>query len=358
MHYKWIVGVVALGAAAFGGQGQSNDGRASSSQGRIDAPALQRGVTEGASAGDFLPAEFALPGRPRIAPDYEPGDIDPAAESTPVIEEALAEVPFELNPAPWQSAPVASEAAQAALPFIDAVAAIVIDEASGATLWERNAHTPLPPASLTKIATAIVALERGDLERWVQVDVDWREMPGSSVMGLERGEWFQMQDLLYGLMLPSGNDAALAIGRDVSGSDAAFVDDMNELVARLGLNTAHFANPHGLGTRNRISAHDLAHLGRYAMSIEEFRPLSSTRYHVAHGHTRNIALGNLNGILLDVEGGDGIKVGYTYRAGKTLVASATRDGNRVFAVLLNAPSSRADGAKLLEWAFANHTWEE
>lgn len=335
MRCTFAVAVIAFISVACGGGSEP-----------IDETGQDALIQQGGGAAETVPALI-----PTATPEAEP-------QIAAVTEEAaIEELPFAPNPAPWAEAPAAAEDAAARVPNVDALAAIVVDEASGATLWEHNADQALPPASTTKILTALVALEHGDLDRWVQVDVDWREMPGSSVMGLQRGEWFRMRDLLYGLMLPSGNDAALAIARDVSGSDAAFVAEMNALVERLGLKTAHFENPHGLTARGHvISAHDLAHLSRYAMSIDEFRPLAWTRWHTAKGHSRDIAMGNLNGILHDYPGADGIKVGFTYRAGKTLVASATRDGHRVYVVLLNAPKSRTDGAKLLDWAFANHTW--
>jgi D-alanyl-D-alanine carboxypeptidase (penicillin-binding protein 5/6) len=242
------------------------------------------------------------------------------------------------------------------VPAVDASAVIVMDEASGAVLWEQNADARLAPASLTKIATAVVALQKGDFAKVVEVDVDSRAMPGSTVMGLVPGDRFSLQDLLYGVMLPSGNDAALAVGRAVSGTDGGFVWEMNTLVAKLGLRDTHFANPHGLGNTNHYtSAYDLAALARYAMSVEGFAPLSTTRSWTASG-SRDIRMSNLNTFLGSYPGADGMKVGYTRRAGHTLVASATRNGHRVYVVLLNAPQSKADAAKLLDWAFSSHVW--
>src|SRR5690606_29317072 len=142
-------------------------------------------------------------------------------------------------------------------------AAIVIDEASGAVLYEHNGYDALPPASLTKIVTAILAMEGSVTDGWVHVrGVDYRQMPGSSVMGIVPGDCFTMRDMLYGLMLPSGNDAALAIGRHVAGSDEAFVAQMNTLMRKLGLD-ARFTDPHGLGSeQHRMSPYDIAVLSR------------------------------------------------------------------------------------------------
>jgi D-alanyl-D-alanine carboxypeptidase (penicillin-binding protein 5/6) len=239
---------------------------------------------------------------------------------------------------------------------VNAIAAVVIDEASGAVLFDKNAHTALPPASLTKIATAILTLERGDLDAQVDVDVDSAAMRGSSVMGIEPGDRFSVRDLLYGLMLPSGNDAALALGRHVAGSDLAFVGQMNGLLARLGLRDSHFENPHGLGGRNHVaSAYDLGMLARYAMTLPGFYDVVNARAYVAHG-SRTIALTNVNTFLGAIPGADGVKTGYTRGAGQTLVASAYRNGHRVYAVVLNSVTRNDDAARLLNWAFTSFAW--
>ncbi len=232
----------------------------------------------------------------------------------------------------------------------------MIDEASGAVLYDKDAHLALPPASLTKIATAIVALERGDLDAWVDIDVDSRTMRGSTVMGLIPGDRFRLVDLLYGMMLPSGNDAALAIGRHISGSDFAFVAEMNALLGRLGLRDSHFANPHGLGNRDHVvSAYDLAMLSRYAMTLPGFYELVNARSWTARG-SRTLSFSNINSLLGFYAGADGIKTGYTRSAGSTLAASAWRDGHRVYVVVLNSPSRYEDARLLLNWAFANFAW--
>jgi D-alanyl-D-alanine carboxypeptidase len=243
-----------------------------------------------------------------------------------------------------------------AAPPISAVAAIVVDEASGAVLYEKDAHRRLAPASLTKIATAVVALQQGDLEQWVDIQVDSREMKGSSLMGLLPGDRFKLNHLLYGLMLPSGNDAALEIGRAVSGSVSAFVDEMNALAAGLGLHNTHFENPHGLDERGHyMSAYDLAMLSRYAMAMPGFWPYSSTKVINVWGN-RPLLLKNLNPVLYLYPGGDGVKTGFTDDAGKTLVGSATRNGHRVYIVLLNAQEREGDALLLFDWAFANFSW--
>jgi D-alanyl-D-alanine carboxypeptidase len=160
-------------------------------------------------------------------------------------------------------------------------------------------------------------------------------------------------------MLPSGNDAALAIARHVAGSDAAFVAEMNALIERLGLTESRFVNPHGLGGAGHASsAHDLAMLARYAMTLPEFRAVVSAPAWTASG-SRNVPMYNLmNGVLYGVPGADGVKSGYTRSAGRTMVASAVRDGRRLYAVVLNDPAREADVLALLNWGFSAFDWQD
>ena len=177
-------------------------------------------------------------------------------------------------------------------------------------------------------------------------------------MGLIPGDSFTVRDLLYGLMLPSGNDAAIALGRQVSaGSDADFVERMNGLATRLGLAETHFANPHGLNAPGHLtSAYDLALLMRYAMTLPAFREVVSTQYWEAAG-SRSVPLWNVAGTSLrNVPGADAVKSGFTRQAGRTLVLSAVRDGHRLYAVVLNDPQRETDAGRLLAWAFSAFDW--
>ncbi len=242
-------------------------------------------------------------------------------------------------------------------PSIVADAAILLDEDSGIALFEKNAHVHLSPASLTKIMTALIALERGDLAAEVEVHVDSRRMRGSTVMGLVPGERLTLENLLYGLMLPSGNDAALAIAEHIGGTTPAFIDMMNARAVELGLVDTHFANPHGLDSAGHYSsAYDLAVLTRVAMQHEQFRTFASTTYHVVASNMSTYRLGTLNPLYGRLVGVDGVKTGYTRRARQTLVGSVTRDGRRVYVVILRSENRASDGASLLDWAFAAHIW--
>ncbi len=257
-----------------------------------------------------------------------------------------------------ESGPKAPTSLNVPIPELSAQSIIVMDEDSGAILFERAGHQRMAPASLTKIATAMVVIEAGDLDRVVEVNPDlqreWEE--DSSVMGLEPGDRFSVRELLYGMMLVSGNDAAEALMRATSWSEADFVGRMNQLAERIGLHDTHFTEPTGLGGPDHYStAADLALLSRYAMQNETFREIVGTETHVAKG-SRDIDLYNLNPLLNYTAGVDGVKTGYTEQAGRTFVVSAKRDGHRVYAVLLNTTTRAQDAINIIEWSFADHRW--
>lgn len=309
--------------------------------------------------GGFVSYNFSVPDF--VNNEWRAVVSDVMTEATPLLivcDPPNAPISTRSLPLPSASAPAPVQTGSAPPPGFDARAAIVIDEASGAVLFEQNAHEPMPIASLTKIATAVLAIEGAPVDSWVPItDVDYRQMPGSSVMGVIPGDCFTLRDLVYGLMLPSGNDAALAIARYQAGSDESFVHEMNTLMARLGLTETHFTDPHGLGSElHRSSAYDVAMLSRYAMTeLPLFREVVGTRSHVASGD-RELSLRNVNSFLSQYDGGDGVKTGFTEEAGRTLSASATRNGHRVYAVIFNDNSRYATAEALIDWAFENYTW--
>lgn len=285
---------------------------------------------------------------PALPPQPEP----PPEEAPPVPTATPA--PF-LPPGP----PPPHRTRQTAPPAIGARAAVVIDGRSGAVLFEHEAHIPLPPASTTKIMTALLAVELGNLDDVVEVQLDGRSYWGS-VMGLVSGDRFTLRDLLYGLMLPSGNDAAYAIAMHISGSEAVFAEQMTARARQLGLSETLFRNASGLGrdTANAVSAHDLAQIARFAMQHPEFARIVGTRYHTARG-SRVIGMSNGNGLLYTMPGADGVKIGWGGRfGGQTIVGSAVRGEQRLFVALLDTPDRTAESMALLNWAFATHTWEE
>jgi D-alanyl-D-alanine carboxypeptidase (penicillin-binding protein 5/6) len=245
----------------------------------------------------------------------------------------------------------------AAPPAIGATAAVVIDGDSGAVLWGRNEHLALQPASVTKILTAMIAIERGNLDEIIPVTVEQRLLNRGSKMGLVEGDWFTLRDLLYGLMLPSGNDAAAVIAYHFAGSEQAFAGLMNDRLCELGLVDSLFINPSGLGRGeyNLASAYDLAMLSRVAMENPTFREIAGTRFWTAKG-SRTLSMRNLNELVGTYAGADGVKIGWTPGAGNTIVGSATRNGHRVIVALLNTPNRAGESAALLEWVFRNFAW--
>ena len=202
-------------------------------------------------------------------------------------------------------------------------------------------------ASTTKEMTALVALENAPLSLTVRITRAEAGTEGSS-MYLRAGDVYTLEDLLLGMMLVSGNDAALAVARTVAGSEASFV--------RLGMCDTHFDNPHGLHSQQHYtSAYDLALLCGYAMQNAEFCRIvgckSAGIKELTRGETRVMV--NKNRFIYAFEGADGIKIGYTRRAGRCLCASAGRDGKRMICVLLNDADWFASAAELLEEAFKN-----
>ena len=238
---------------------------------------------------------------------------------------------------------------------ITARAVSVIEEPCGGVLYEMNADERRAPASITKIATALVAAERSDPSETVAVNVDGAALAvetESTIMGLQPGTEFSMRDLLYGLLLPSGNDAAIAIAEHVAGSVPAFVELMNEKAGELGLSNTHFANPHGLDDPDHYtSAHDIAVFAHELMRRPELAQIVRTmEYQPAWDRP---AFSNSNRLLFDYPESIGIKIGYTDEAGQTIVAAAERDGRRVVVSVLGSSTIYQDAIGLFEWAFSD-----
>ena len=226
-----------------------------------------------------------------------------------------------------------------------ASAAVLMDADTGQVLYEKEPHRRMRIASTTKLMTALVALEQGGLER--EITVTAAHMAEGSSMYLRPGERLTTEELLYGLLLCSGNDAALAV-TECAGGAVPFVEKMNEKAAALGMRNSHFANPNGLDDEGHYStAYDMALLGCAAVNEPTLRRMASTRTAVVGGRT----LTNHNKLLARLEGCVGLKTGYTKAAGRTLVSCAERDGRRLVAVTLRDGNDWNDHETLYDWGF-------
>ena len=229
---------------------------------------------------------------------------------------------------------------------VSAVSAILLDGDSGEVLYEKNTDRRMLIASTTKILTALVALEQGELQK--EVTVTQQHMVEGSSMYLKPGETVTVEALLYGLLLSSGNDAALALAEGCCGSVEAFVAEMNRTAQRIGMEQSSFANPNGLDAENHYStARDMALLASYAAKNHTFVRFCSTSRVNAAGRSMN----NHNRLLWEVEGCIGMKTGYTMAAGRTLVTCVVRNGRTLVAVTLNDGNDWADHKALYQYGF-------
>ena len=245
--------------------------------------------------------------------------------------------------------------ASASEPFhVAAKGAVLIDADSGRVLFAQNADQRLPMASTTKVMTTLLALEHSSLDEMVTAGKNAAGVTGTSLY-LSQGETLSMEHMLYGLMLRSGNDAAVAVAEHIAGSVPAFAEMMNAKAEALGAN-AHFVNPHGLDADGHgISALGLALVMRAAMKNETFRTITGTQRKIIPwvGNEYSRVLENKNKLLKTYEGATGGKTGYTGKAGRCLVFSAERDGLSLIGAVLNCPTWFDTATTLLDYGFEN-----
>ncbi|MCI8478251.1 MAG: D-alanyl-D-alanine carboxypeptidase [Oscillospiraceae bacterium] len=236
-------------------------------------------------------------------------------------------------------------------PSISAASAILVDADSGRVLYEHNANQERLIASITKLMTALVAVESTpDLDQLVEIQREYTLTEGSS-MYLKVGEAISLKNLLYGLLLASGNDAALAIAGGCAGEIETFVDWMNQRAKDLGMEHTHFANPNGLNAEGHYStAADMAKLAAAVLDQPVLAQIVATKSITVADRT----LVNHNKLLWRYEGCTGMKTGYTDKAGRTLVSSAERNGQRLIVVTLHDPNDWADHAALLDYGFSHY----
>ena len=239
-------------------------------------------------------------------------------------------------------------------PPITGIAAAVVESACGRLIYGNRQDERLPPASLSKMITALVVAEKTSLKDRVPITVngwDFVLADGSSVMGLEAGMNLSVEDLLYGLLLPSGNDAAAALAKHLGGS-SRLVELMNQRVGQLGLINTFFLTPDGRDAQGQYSsALDLALLGREFLANQELGKIAATRSYKPDWP--GDVLWNGNYLLQTYPGALGLKIGYTDEAGYTIVAAAQRHGRELLVTVLGSSDIYTDTASLLDWAFEN-----
>ena len=233
---------------------------------------------------------------------------------------------------------------------VSAQCAIMVDAQTGRVLYEKNADQRSLIASTTKIMTALVVCEQCNVLDRVRIPKEAVGIEGSSVY-LKEGEILTVQELLYGMMLHSGNDAATALAIYCAGTVEGFAQLMNDKARRLGMDGSNFENPHGLDSPGHYStARDLGILASYAMNNPIFAKTVSTKTVTAGQRS----LRNHNKLLWQVEGADGVKTGYTKAAGRILVSSATRQGRRLVVVTINDSNDWIDHKALYEIGFRDY----
>ena len=234
-------------------------------------------------------------------------------------------------------------------PAVSAQSAILMEAESGQVLYEKKADSPRLIASTTKILTALVVLEHCDLREEVVIRPEWTNIEGSS-MYLAAGKSYRVEELLYGLMLASGNDAAVALACHAAGSTEAFADWMNEKAQSLGCRNSHFVNPNGLDdAQHYASARDLALITRAALENDAFREIVSSQT----ATVGDLTYRNHNKLLGLYDGVFGVKTGYTMAAGRSLVSCCERDGMTLICVTLSAPDDWEDHMSLYDWGYEN-----
>lgn len=292
-----------------------------------------------------------LPDSKPLYTEYEPSDNSEVdnihSEAENDYNDLLQEDEYQTfydHPLTDETIPVMSE------PVINARSALVMDFESGTILYEKNAYRKRPMASTTKIMTAIIALENCDLDEEVIISKIAAGM-GGSVMGLKAETSIKMIDLLHGMLICSGNDAAVAVAEHIGGSIEGFSELMNQKALELGAYSTSFSNPHGLDAENHYTtAYDLAKITRYALNNPVFNEIVKKTEFYYEGRT----LKNTNEMLSLYEGADGVKTGYTGLAGRCLVTSATHNDMRFISVVLFCDTKNlrtSSSQKILDYSF-------
>ncbi len=238
-------------------------------------------------------------------------------------------------------------------PSVSAHHAVLYEPTTGVFLYEKNADARAPMASTTKIMTALVAIEEGNIDRTVTITEEDCGIEGSSIY-MTPGETLTIRDLLYALLLQSANDAAVAIARNVAGSIENFATMMNARCKDFGLKNTHFANPHGLDDpAHYTTARELSCIAAVALENPTFKEIVSTKKHSIPGKDGGVrVLVNHNKLLRMYEGAIGVKTGFTKKSGRCLVGAAEKDGLMFVTVTLDAPNDWSDHIQLFDLGFS------
>ena len=242
------------------------------------------------------------------------------------------------------------------VPDLTATGIFITDLDTGIVLYEKNANTRLKPASLTKIATALVAMDYFDQDSVLSV-INGQNAEGSSI-NLKKGDQLIANDVLYGLLVPSGNDAAVTLAENYPGGYQAFVAKMNAKAVEMGLQNTHFVNVSGVESPDHYtSAYDIAMLAKAALNRPEFASIVSTQKITLKSLKGNEYPLESTNILLGEPGVFGVKTGWTPEAGECLVILVEKDKHSVLISLLNSKDRFGEGQSLINWIFANFSWE-
>lgn len=273
-------------------------------------------------------------------------------------EEVIASL--QITPAPQKSfPPLPVLSGNATYPVFSAQGVLAVDLGSGISLYEKNSDNPLLPASTTKIITAMVALDIYKLDQVLTVGkgvaVDGQKM------GLTQGEQMKFEDLLYGLLVFSANDAAETLAQNYPGGYGAFISAMNQKAKDLGMNNSKFVNPVGLDQDGQITtSKDLVRAAEVAMRNSEFAKIVGTKSVVVSDTTGKSTynLKNLNELLGSVPGVLGVKTGWTENARENLVTYIERNNHKVMIAILGSQDRFGETKELIDWIFANYQWDE
>lgn len=288
---------------------------------------------------------------------FETNDKTPVKQPQVLaIEQPSFQDAIETTPDPKES-PAPVQVGKDPSPVLSAQAAVVIDTDSGKILFEKNAEKQIYPASLTKIMTAVVAMENFNLDEAVTF-----KTPNNvaTFMNLAAGEQITVRNLLYGLLMLSANDVAITLAADHEMNLSTFISKMNKKAEGLGMIHSQFTNPSGLHSPGHFStAYDLGVLTRYALQNPLFREIVKTRTSVVTDitGTKKHNLYNINKLVQEGYA-DGVKTGTTPQAGENVIASRVENGHRVIVVVVSSPDRFGEAKKLLQYSFKNYRWPQ